>query len=69
MHGVSLALEAKANIRVAKGITRKIVENKIPFRALALLAWPHKTVFVLADLTGADERTCRSQVCARASEV
>lgn len=59
MYGVSLVTDAKANHRVAKGVIRKVCENKIPFRWLAEKAYPDKTAFVLADLTGADERTCK----------
>ena len=32
---------------------------RITFRDLAKLAWPHKTESALADVSGADPRTCR----------
>ncbi|HEY8751635.1 MAG TPA: hypothetical protein VIM11_26875 [Tepidisphaeraceae bacterium] len=41
---------------------RKVIQisrARIQFRDLARFAWPHKTEFFLAELTGADPRTCR----------
>jgi hypothetical protein len=41
---------------------RKVVQlnsARIQFRDLAKFAWPHKTEYFLAELTGADPRTCR----------
>lgn len=36
-----------------------IASARIQFRDLARFAWPKKTEFFLAELTGADPRTCR----------
>jgi hypothetical protein len=41
---------------------RKVIQlnnARIQFRDLAKFAWPYKTEFFLAELTGADPRTCR----------
>jgi len=41
---------------------RKVVHldsARIRFRDLARFAWPHKTEFFLAEITGYDPRTCR----------
>ncbi len=47
---------------VADTSVRKVIQlnsARIRFRDLAKFAWPHKTEFFLAELTGADPRTCR----------
>lgn len=38
---------------------------RIQFRDLARFAWPHKTEFFLAELTGVDPRTCRRWLAER----
>lgn len=47
---------------VADRNVRKVIQlnsARIRFRDLARFAWPNKTEFFLAELTGVDPRTCR----------
>jgi hypothetical protein len=47
---------------VADRNVRKVIQlnsARIQFRDLARFAWPNKTEFFLAELTGVDPRTCR----------
>jgi hypothetical protein len=61
MHGVSTALVAEANLRGGINAPKenRTPDHRISFRSLAILVWPRKTAFALADLTGANERTCK----------
>lgn len=61
MHGSLSIVGRKANLRGGVDATKQIrsVDQRISFRTLALVAWPRKTAFALAALTGANERTCK----------
>lgn len=61
MRATSSAAARRSNFQDGISVVKEIppVERRISFRDLAKMAWPTKTEFELARLTGADPRTCQ----------
>src|ERR1700676_901547 len=58
---LTTAISGQVSTDTGRSVRKVIQLNsaRIAFRDLEKFAWPNKTEFFLAELTGADPRTCR----------